>query len=232
SFQMLAELQEYHSQGPLQSGGYFFDTARDRDPFISFRQRYSYLDMLLADVPYVYASASNTGRQMVLATARIMLPQYNWILSSSFTTRSEIMSHINSLIHSPPGSIWLGVLGRRRPDGTLSWHAVPILRTSQGLVVIRTRVPSAPFDLYRQALTPTTDPLQVINNLETPPDRILARLITIQLGVVYRNTFDFAISNRNCTGEGNDRRGTGEYPTSTSVNQCPRREGDGRCTLL
>ncbi|WP_155276064.1 DUF1561 family protein, partial [Leptospira borgpetersenii] len=71
-----------------------------------------------------------------------------------------------------------------------------------------------------------------INNLETPPDRILARLITIQLGVVYRNTFDFAISNRNCTGEGNDRRGTGEYPTSTSVNQCPRREGDGRCTLL
>ncbi|WP_138995863.1 DUF1561 family protein, partial [Leptospira borgpetersenii] len=28
SFQMLAELQEYHSQGPLQSGGYFFDTAR------------------------------------------------------------------------------------------------------------------------------------------------------------------------------------------------------------
>ncbi|EMG02038.1 PF07598 domain protein, partial [Leptospira borgpetersenii str. 200701203] len=194
SFQMLAELQEYHSQGPLQSGGYFFDTARDRDPFISFRQRYSYLDMLLADVPYVYASASNTGRQMVLATARIMLPQYNWILSSSFTTRSEIMSHINSLIHSPPGSIWLGVLGRRRPDGTLSWHAVPILRTSQGLVVIRTRVPSAPFDLYRQVLTPTTDPLQVINNLETPPDRILARLITIQLGEVYHNTFDFAIS--------------------------------------
>ncbi|EPG56107.1 DUF1561 domain-containing protein [Leptospira borgpetersenii] len=232
SFQMLAELQEYHSQGPLQSGGYFFDTARGRDPFISFRQRYSYLDMLLADIPCVYASAGDTNRQMVLATARTMLPQYNWIVSDEFASRSDIMSHINSLIHSPPGSIWLGILGRRHLDRTFSWHAVPILRTSRGLVVIRTRVPSASLDLYRRVLTPTTDPLQVINNLETPPDRILARLITIQLGVVYRNTFDFAISNRNCTGEGNDRRGTGEYPTSTSVNQCPRREGDGRCTLL
>ncbi|EMJ92336.1 hypothetical protein LEP1GSC198_0030 [Leptospira kirschneri str. JB] len=29
---MLAELQEYHSQGPLQSGGYFFDTAPDTNP--------------------------------------------------------------------------------------------------------------------------------------------------------------------------------------------------------
>lgn len=37
AFQMLAELQEYHSQEPLQSGGYFFDTAPNTDPFISFR---------------------------------------------------------------------------------------------------------------------------------------------------------------------------------------------------
>ncbi|EMN54581.1 hypothetical protein LEP1GSC089_3779 [Leptospira interrogans serovar Autumnalis str. LP101] len=39
--------------------------------------------------------------------------------------------------------------------------------------------------------------------------------------------FDSMVSNRNCTGEGEDRRGSGEYPTSTSVNQCP----SGRCAL-
>ncbi|WP_154643594.1 DUF1561 family protein, partial [Leptospira interrogans] len=55
------------------------------------------------------------------------------------------------------------------------------------------------------------------------------RLTTIQLGEVYHNTFDFIISNRNCTGEGDDRRGTGQYPVSTSVNQCPGRSG--RCML-
>nr|WP_235596437.1 DUF1561 family protein [Leptospira weilii] len=31
------------------------------------------------------------------------------------------------------------------------------------------------------------------------------------------------------TGEGDDRRGTGGYPTSASVNQCSG--GGGRCTL-
>ncbi|WP_000533978.1 DUF1561 family protein, partial [Leptospira interrogans] len=36
TFQMLAELQEYHSHGPLQGGGYFFNTAPDTDPFDSF----------------------------------------------------------------------------------------------------------------------------------------------------------------------------------------------------
>ncbi|MDQ7245919.1 DUF1561 family protein [Leptospira borgpetersenii] len=108
-------------------------------------------------------------------------------------------------------------------------HAVPILRTSQGLVVIQTTSILTPFDLYRQALTPTTDPLQVIYNLEAP-DRTLTVLITMQLGDVDRNTFNFIISNRNCTGEGNDRRGTGEYPTSGSVNQCSG-EGSSRCAL-
>ncbi|AXR62709.1 DUF1561 domain-containing protein [Leptospira mayottensis] len=227
SFQMLAELQEYYSQGPLQSGGYFFDTAHDRDPFVSFGQRYPLLDMLLTDVPRVYGLDGNTTRLLGLASARTMLPQYDWIVSDEFLTRPEIMSHIDSLINSPPGSIWLGMLGRERSDGIVVGHAVPILRTSQGLVVIQTTSLSTPFDLYRQALMPTMDPLQVIYNLEAP-DRALTVLITIQLGDLDHNAFNFIISNRNCTGEGDDRRGTGEYPTSASVNQCP---GSSRCAL-
>ncbi|WP_082761010.1 DUF1561 family protein, partial [Leptospira alstonii] len=228
SFQMLAELQEHHSQGPLQSGGYFFDTAPDTDPFISFGQRYPLLEMLLTDVPNVYGPvAGYTTRQLTLASARTMLPQYNWILSDVYSTRSEIVSHINTLISSPPGSIWLPVMIRRRQDGTLSAHAVPILRTSQGIVVIPTALRSRPLDFFRQSLTPTTDPLEVINRLETP-QRTLVSLTTIQLGEVYRNNFDFVISNRNCTGENEDRRGTGAYPTSASVNQC----SGGRCALL
>ncbi|WP_082278296.1 DUF1561 family protein, partial [Leptospira interrogans] len=206
SFQMLAELQEYHSQGPLQSGGYFFNTAPNTDPFISFRQRYPLLDMLLSDVPTVYSSAGRTTRQLGLASAITVLPQYNWIVSSEFITRSEIRSHITSLIASPSGSIWLTILRLRRTDGVSGWHAVPILRTSQGLVVIRTRVSLTSLDNYRQSLTPTMDPDLVIDNYLERPDLSLERLTTIQLGEVYHNTFDFIISNRNCTGEGDDRR--------------------------
>ncbi|MCH1912257.1 DUF1561 domain-containing protein [Leptospira noguchii] len=228
SFQMLAELQEYHSRGPLQSGGYFFDTAPDTDPFISFRQRYPELDSSLANVPRMYGPNSSTIRLLAFVSAMTVMPLYDWTLSREFTVRSEMLSHIRSLIDSPSGSTWLVAMRRRRPDGTFSGHSVPILRTPQGLVVIQTRVSSVSLDVYSQYLTPTMDPAQVISNLEGT-DRTLTNLITIQLGEYYHNLFDFVISNRNCTGEGEDRRGTGEYPISASVNQCP--SVDGRCAL-
>ncbi|MCH1914581.1 DUF1561 domain-containing protein [Leptospira noguchii] len=227
TFQMLAELQEYHSQGPLQSGGYFFDTAPNRDPFDSFRQRYPLLDTMLTDAATVYGPAYNTTRLLTLVSAMTMLPQYEWTPSNEFTRRSDIHSHIRSLIDSPPGSIWLGLMQRRESDQTLGWHALPILRTSQGLVVIPTRVSSISFDLYREYLTPSTSPAQIINDYLEEADRTLTVFVTIQLEQAYQNLFDFMISNRNCTGEGEDRRGTGGYPTSATVNQCSK----GRCAL-
>ncbi|ALO01733.1 hypothetical protein LIH_15410 [Leptospira interrogans serovar Hardjo-prajitno] len=229
TFQMLAELQEYHSHGPIQGGGYFFNTAHDRDPFDSFRQRYPELDAMLVNIPIVYSQDGNVPR-MGLASARTMLPQYDWTLSREFTTRSEMLSHITSLIASPPGSMWLSMFRVRRPDGTTGGHAVPILRTSQGLVVIPTNSASLSFFTYRRFATPTTDPVQVMNNLEMS-SWTLEILVTAQLEGLYYNTFDFTISNRNCTGEGRDRRGSGGYPTRTTVNQCSGR-GGGRCVLL
>ncbi|EKQ84372.1 hypothetical protein LEP1GSC064_3518 [Leptospira kirschneri serovar Grippotyphosa str. Moskva] len=229
TFQMLAELQEYHSREPLTSGGYFFDTAPNRDPFISFRQRYPELDGSLAYIPRVYNSDNpdTRPRLLTLISAMNMMPLYDWIPSREFTTRPEMLSHITSLISSSPGSIWLALMRRQRPDGTIAGHAVPILRTSEGLVVIPTRVPSSTsLELYRQHLTPTTDPVQVIDNLEQS-DRTLTYFATIQLGEFYHNFTDLVISNRNCTGEGEGRRGTGEYPTSATVNQC----SEGRCAL-
>ncbi|EJO79856.1 PF07598 family protein [Leptospira interrogans serovar Pomona str. Kennewicki LC82-25] len=120
TFQMLAELQEYHSQRPLSAGGYFFDTAPNTDPFISFRQRYPLLDNTLTDAINIFGPSYNTTWLLTLAYAITMLPQYEWTLSNTFNTRPEILSYISSLINSPPGSIWLGILRWRRPDGTFS----------------------------------------------------------------------------------------------------------------
>ncbi|EMN06236.1 PF07598 family protein [Leptospira kirschneri serovar Bim str. 1051] len=228
AFQMMAELQEYHSQGPLSAGGYFFDTAPNTDPFISFRQRYAYLNLIIENLPIMFNVDLIGLRLLVLATATYMLPQYEWIVSPEMNTRPEMITHINTLINSPPGSFWLAIMERQRPDGTIVGHAVPILRTSQGLVVMSTNWRSALLDQYRQSLAPTMDPNQVIANLERP-DRTLLLLTTMQLGQVYHNPLDVMISNRNCTGEGEGRRGTGEYPTSASVNQCLSESG--RCML-
>ncbi len=228
SFQMLAELQDRHSREPLQSGGYFFDTVPNTDPFISFSQRYPHLERLLEDVPKKYAPYPHYSTQSFLSFASIdtMLPQYFWSASTEFTNRDEILSHISSLISSPAGSIWFGVMERQHPDGITRGHAVPILRISQGLVVIPTNVRLWTLETFRRFLAPTTDPSQVIANLEGP--NTLTRFTTIQsLGMLTTNMFDSMVSNRNCTGEGEDRRGSGEYPTSASVNQCP----SGRCAL-
>ncbi|EMJ92423.1 hypothetical protein LEP1GSC198_2546, partial [Leptospira kirschneri str. JB] len=118
AFQMMAELQEYHSQGPLSTGGYFFDTAPNTDPFISFRQRYAYLNLIIENLPIMFNVDLIGLRLLVLATATYILPQYQWILSREFGTRSEIRSHIRSLINSPPGSVWLAVMIQMRPDRT------------------------------------------------------------------------------------------------------------------
>ncbi|WP_081100557.1 DUF1561 family protein [Leptospira noguchii] len=229
SLQMLAELQEYYSQGPLLNGGYFFDTAPNTDPFISFERRYPLLDKLLTNVIQLLGPDEATLRMLAIVSTVTILPRYNWSPSSELTTRAEIRSHLRSLINSTFGSIWLVYMILRHPDGTNTGHAVPILNTSKGMVVIPTNT-GLTFNQFKKFLEPTLSPDQVIRNLEERSESTLTELVTtMQLGQVYQNPLDTMISNRDCTGEGEDRRGTGQYPISASVNQCTTT--GGRCTL-
>ncbi|OOV40711.1 hypothetical protein B1J93_16450 [Leptospira kirschneri serovar Pomona] len=152
-----------------------------------------------------------------------MLPQYLWNLSNELNTPTKIRSHVNELFRNPAGSIWLTMVLIRTQSGNLLWRVVPILRTSQGLVVIQTNLIDSSLDTYRQILTPLINPSQVITNLMTQ-NTLLQSLITIELGHYYQNPLNVMISNSNCTGEG---EGTGKSPKSTSVIQC----ASGRCTL-
>ncbi|WP_016753062.1 DUF1561 domain-containing protein [Leptospira kirschneri] len=218
SYQMIAELLQYHSWGPLTRGGYFFDTAPNRNPFISFGQRYPQLNTLLTNVP-------NQSTRHGFGSTLVMLPQYEWMSSYTITTRSGRLLHARSLINSPPGSIWLGLLRGRDADGSTWGHAVPILRTSQGLVIIPTNVPTMSLNTYIQNLAPTTDPNEVINRLENRST--LTELITIQPVRLYDVSFSLTVSSRDCTGDGEGRRGSGRYPISSLINQC----SGGRCIL-
>ncbi|UOG42611.1 DUF1561 domain-containing protein [Leptospira noguchii] len=218
SYQMIAELLQYHSREPLTSGGYFFDTAPNRNPFISLGQRYPELSRLLADVP-------NHSIRLGFASTLVMLPQYEWTSSDIITTRSGRLLHARSLINSPPGSIWLGLLRGRSADGSTWGHAVPILRTSQGIVIITTNSPMISFNDYVRSLTPTMNPNEVINRLEAGDE--MTELITIQPVRIYDVPFSLTVSTRDCTGDGEDRRGSGKYPTSSLINQCK----GGRCIL-
>ncbi|MCD1165256.1 DUF1561 domain-containing protein, partial [Leptospira interrogans] len=155
----------------------------------------------------------------------VMLPQYEWTSSDTITTRSGRLLHARSLINSPPGSIWLGLLRGRDADGSTWGHAVPILRTSQGIVVIPTNSPTMSLNTYIRSLAPTMDPNEVINRLEN--GSTLTELTTIQPVRIYDIPFSLTVSTRDCTGDGDGRRGSGRYPTSSLINQC----SGGRCIL-
>nr|WP_275890349.1 DUF1561 family protein [Leptospira noguchii] len=187
------------------------------------------MDKLLTNVIQLLGPDEATLRMLAIVSTVTMLPRYNWSPSSELTTRTEIRSHLRSLINSTFGSIWLVYMILRHPDGTNTGHAVPILNTSKGMVVIPTNT-GLTFNQFKKFLEPTLSPDQVIRNLEERSESTLTELVTtMQLGQVYQNPLDTMISNRDCTGEGEDRRGTGQYPISTSVNQCTTT--GGRCTL-
>ncbi len=158
-------------------------------------------------IPEIYGRITSSTRIHIYGFARTMLPQYLWNLSNELNTPTEIRSHVNELFRNPAGSIWLTMVSIRTQSGNLLWRVVPILRTSQGLVVIQTNLIDSSLDTYRQILTPLINPSQVIGRL-IPQGAILHRLITIELGHYYQNLLDTMISNSNCTGEGEVREKT------------------------
>ncbi|WP_143428321.1 DUF1561 family protein, partial [Helicobacter sp. 13S00477-4] len=235
SFQMIAELQEYYSSTPLQSGGYFFDTAPNTNPFISFRQRFPLLasriesTSVFSTTPLRVDETRHTRtRRTALAMSMAILPQYNWYPSDLATTQDSIRSTIESLFNAPVGSMWFFVVVRQNAQGTgMIAHAQPILRTQDGLVVIPTAMPQITLQAFRNSLVPATNVDGVMDHISLNGSRILYSFTTFQMTGIYENPFNITFSQNNCTGEGEDRRGSGREPRSILVNQCL----SGRCLL-
>ena len=234
TYQILAELQEYALTGPLQSGGYFFDTQPEQSPFISFQNRYPELARRLLDVMNFYDLPMQAGETNVTRYRRIhqaiavsMLPQYNWNFSDTATNEDEVRSLISNALRAPVGTLWMFNVVRINPNGTQSGHAEPLLRTRDGLVAIRTNNNVLDFNAYASLLAPMTTPEQFIDRITINRTRTIGLFTLYEVTNYYENPFEVSISQNNCAGEGEDRRGNLFFPRSGLINQC----ASGRCAI-
>lgn len=230
SYQMVAELINYSV--PISSGGYFFDTAPNSNPFTSFRQRFPTLAQRLeqseAFVNRNFSGNDNLATRMgrlVYGMSIGMIPQHIITPSAMLEGREQINQLLQNIIDSPIGSVFIVVFYRTNQSGSgLAGHAQPILRTQEGVRVIPTNNISSLED-FRNLLQPLQTTRQIRRALTLQGQRRLVLLQTLRIQRPFNNPLSVTLSQNNCTGEGEHRRGSGTLPSSATINQC----SSGRC---
>lgn len=238
TYQMVEELHQYYLRGPLQSGGYFFNTQAGVDPFISFRQRFPELAQRLegtlarAHMPFREGeNVSSRTARAYYAMALTMLPNYRIVPSRWETNEQDIRTLLDGMFNAPVGTMW--IIHFLRTDSSPSSsghfaHGQPVLRTPEGLFLIPTNAANASYPDFRTYVSHSTmfDTNHAVNFLATPGEQLEA-LMALRVDGLYENTINMFLSNNNCTGLGDDRRGNRRFPSSLNVNQC----GVGRCAI-
>lgn len=235
SYQVIAELHENYLRGPLNSGGYFFDTMMGSNPFDSFRQRFPILaqrlegTLNLADAP-LRAGETDLTRTVRTryAMALTMLSNYHITPSRLETSPREMRALVESMFASPVGTTWI-VNFTMNISGGRQAHGQPVLRTEEGLLFIPTNTPSlATYESYRAHFFNSIfrDATSAIAYM-TPPQGSLVGLMYLRIDNYEANPINVYLSNNNCTGLGQDRRGSLLAPISATINQCR----SGRCAI-
>ncbi|WP_343353760.1 DUF1561 family protein [Helicobacter mastomyrinus] len=235
SYQMIAELTEY-TYVPLELGGFFFDTLYGHNPFISFRNRYPLLAASLeqyqsSNIPRGLSRAQTFEyvAQMYRSVALTLFPGHFWMASEFASSDITIRSNLRDLFEQPSGTLWIVQMYYTTPDGARHGHAMPALRTSDGVLFIPTNFSNGTYEEYQYALNASlAHNLRGAYNIISNNGRHqVYMLYTLRLREIYPNPITSFVSNNNCTGEGEDRRGSASMPLSTMINQCV----SGRCVV-
>ncbi|EYS92479.1 hypothetical protein X471_00164 [Bartonella bacilliformis str. Heidi Mejia] len=239
--QMLAELQENYQTPTYQDGaGYFFNTAFGRDPFVSLRSRFPHIAERLqmtevySETPFTPTEdrheRANRACNVMIST---FLPDVMWRSSAVGRASAEIARTLIGLFRIPPGTIGFVEVVRENTERTgYVAHAQPFIRTQEGIILIPTNAPQLSLDEFRQSLTPIPTTQQGLERLVlylsvrgSQPIRSVSTFEMVQLTLPSLNVY---MSQRDCTGEGDHRRGSRQLPSTSSINECA--SGGGRCS--
>ncbi|AGF74297.1 hypothetical protein BAnh1_04160 [Bartonella australis AUST/NH1] len=233
TMQMIAELAESYP-GPPRTRGYFFDPAPYRDPVRELERRFPFLYRALELANTLQGVSIVPGRSIVEANVRsvaaavqVALPNYDWQLSPIAIGQDAILDSVRRLSAEPPGTIWVALLRLTPAGGRAARHAVPILRSRNGFIIIPTNFPATTggFTNFVRLLTEAAHPNVILWHLGL--GSTVNDFATLRLTGPADRPLSVTISQNNCTGEGEGRRGSGQLPRSSLVNQC----ASGRCPL-
>ncbi|KEG19324.1 hypothetical protein H710_01106 [Bartonella bacilliformis Ver097] len=156
----------------------------------------------------------------------MFLPDYLWISSATASTQQDMLRTLRDLVNLAPGTIGFLLISRANAAGTdRIAHVQPFVMTHQGFVLIITNTLGISFERYRTLLSPTTNSARLLYYLSVEGRRNIYAITTFQMVGFNAPPLSVSMSQRNCTGEGERRRGSGEFPNTTTINQC----GSGRC---
>lgn len=232
SFQIIAELLE-NPRVPRVSGGYFYDTQADTNPFVSFQARNSLLYQTLDDIVSWFPNYAQSptispneafiyNNNLALMSAIALLPQHNWRITTRAQNPSDIPRVINTIFNSQRGSAFVLLL-RLNFAGGEGGHAMVALQTTQGVVLIPTNAAMSAEE-FNGFSTPIRNISEFMQRFSAYNFGI-ANIALLEVSGTFTSAFIENISLNNCTGDGDDRRGSGALPTSALVNQC----ASGRC---
>ncbi len=232
SFQIIAELLE-NPHTPRVSGGYFYDTQMGANPFVSFESRNSLLYHTLDDIVRWFPSYAQSptispneefdyNNNLALMSAIALLPQHNWRITTRAQNPSDIPRVINTIFNSQRGSAFVLLL-RLNFAGGEGGHAMVALQTAQGVVLIPTNA-----TMSAEEFNGFSAPIRNMSEFMLRFSAYnfgIANIALLEVSGTFTSAFIENISLNNCTGFGDDRRGSGATPTSALVNQC----ASGRC---
>lgn len=236
TYQIVAELVNY-PLNPLSSGGYFFNTQLGVNPFPSFRNRYPALARQLEDVS-VFSGVPTSWRdyeryvtQVDRSISLSMLPGYFWVPSPFAYSGQQMLNALDDLFRAPVGSVWIMYVDMVDPNGQESGHSLPLIRLNDGILFVPTNITPIPsYQDYAAALRRlfiAADRQEALAILVMQGLTNVRYFYTLQLREPYTNPLSQAISSNDCSGDGEDRRGSRVFPLSSTINQC----ASGRCLI-
>ncbi|TXE78348.1 DUF1561 family protein [Campylobacter peloridis] len=233
---LLTEIFPRVQEAPQNNVGYFFNYAPNTNPLESFRLRSPTLSNTLfaalnywGDSFYANEPLYLRASRAVESVTRIVLPRRTWELGMPIFSRDLVEGEIQRLIQSPPGSIFIALLNTN-PTAAFDGHAMPVIRTNQGIIVIPTNVANISFTEYADFIRPVNSVEEIMLRLSTNRSYEVTALNFLQMGTgAMENVLESLLSQNDCSGEGsNIRRGNGLNLNPNNANSC----NGARCSLM
>lgn len=233
SYEIAAEILFYGNTPPTQ-GGYFFDTAPNVNPFLSFRARHSLLYDTLDDIAEYYVLPADDVSQRFANSVRLsyasaisLLPQFDWRFVGYGVEPDDVGRLLEGVLASRVGTLYVVSMIYYQADRGLGQHGVVLVRTSGGVRVLATNIINATPQEIANIARLNTDFYELTNTLADTmgAGTQIAALGLVEVSGRYTLPFASALSFSDCSGEGEGMRGNARIPTASALNQCT----SGRC---
>lgn len=233
SYEIVAEILFYGNTPPTQ-GGYFFDTAPNVNPFLSFRARHSLLYDTLDDIAEYYVLPADDVSQRFANSVRLsyasaisLLPQFDWRFVGYGVEPDDVGRLLEGVLASRVGTLYVVSMIHYQEGRGLGQHGVVLVRASGGVRVLATNIINATPQEIANIARLNTDFYELTNAIANTmgAGTQIAALGLVEVSGRYALPFASALSFSDCSGEGEGMRGNARIPTASALNQC----ASGRC---